>query len=80
MSRSQTVLVLTLIALVSLLAGQAMWATLAPAASASLAVLATVPEWAWHTVGWTALSAIWWLPCALGKRSCASRACAPTPA
>lgn len=88
MSRLQIVLLLVLVALSSFVVGQEMWGVLAPAAgsgaSAGLGLLASVPEWAWHTLGWTVLSVVfstvWWLPCALGTGSCSSRACAPATA
>ncbi|MEM0963287.1 MAG: hypothetical protein AAGK21_12215 [Bacteroidota bacterium] len=67
MTRLQTALLLTLVALASVLAWQMVWDSLAPiasgAASVGFAALASVPEGVWHTMGWTALSAIWWLPC-----------------
>ena len=76
MTRLQTALLLGLAALASLLVGRVLWDAVALPALGTLADLPTlvasaarsVPEWVWHTVGWTAFSSIWWLPSAFGAR------------
>ncbi|MEM1118046.1 MAG: hypothetical protein AAF845_17775 [Bacteroidota bacterium] len=75
MTRLQTALLLVLVALGSLLLGRAVWSVLAPVAASGAGALAhalrSVPEAAW----WIALSAVWWVPCALGTRSGCRSSC-----
>ena len=71
----------------SLLAGRLVGAHVLPALAEAVhgaAPLAAglaggVPEWVWHTIGWTAFSAIWWLPCAL-RGGCSASCSRPDPA
>ena len=81
LTRLQLFLLCALVALASFALAQAAWSALAPLAPAAVglgaAALAAVPAWVWHTLGWTAFSAIWWLPCALGGRRCAPSSCRP---
>ena len=81
MTRTQTVLLLAVVALVSLLAGQAAWGVLAPpvrlGVSEAALLVRSVPE----AVRWVALSAAWWVPCAIGTRRCRRSSCSvPSPA
>lgn len=80
MTRLQSTLLFVLAALALLVAGRMAWdgvlsmAAAAGTVAAALPGLArSVPGWAW----WTAFSAVWWLPCALGRSRwrCGSSTC-----
>ena len=75
MTRLQTLLLAVLLVLGSVLLGRIAWDALAPVAASGAAVavhaLRSAPEAVW----WVAFSAIWWLPCVLGKRACHRSSC-----
>lgn len=74
MTRLQTALLLTLLALASVMAVQASWEMVVPPLASAWhtlpALVGSVPGWVW----WTVLGSVWWLPWAV--RGCGRSACA----